>query len=242
MKSLLSHLFQWQPARETLAAAVAGLVVVSLSAAMIPLREMHLFGIIIRDIAMIFLAGILFPLMYINRSGADYTGFGLSLRRWYVFLPLNLVLGALLLLMFLSEVPPPPGFNVDSRILLVTAYVMLAGVFEVIFFYAFLRTLFERAFGIIPGIILTSIIYSLHHAGFQPEFGKLVFVGIMYATVYRAGNSALLIYPFFWGIGASYDVLIQSQEVSQLFYPGIRSLCLLVLISAALLWARKRAK
>jgi hypothetical protein len=71
---------------------------------------------------------------------------------------------------------------------------------EVVFFYSFQRTLFERAFGIIPGIILAALFYSFHHLGFQPEFGKLFFVGLMYATTFRLGNSAFMIYPFFWGV------------------------------------------
>ncbi|MBE3092344.1 MAG: hypothetical protein IMZ51_01600 [Chloroflexi bacterium] len=42
------------------------------------------------------------------------------------------------------------------------------------------------------------------------------------------GNSALLIFPFFWGVGACYDVLIQSTEVSEIIYPEIRSIIILI--------------
>lgn len=203
---------------------------------------MLLTSIFIRDIAMIFLAGILLPLICIQKLfGGDFAAFGLSFRKWQVFLPLNLVLGALLLLMFISEVPPPHGFVIDGQALSIAAYVMVAGIFEVVFFYAFLRTLFERAFGIIPGIIITAMFYALHHAGFQPEFGKLTLVGILYAATYRSGNSMLLIYPFFWGVGGCYDVLIQSQEVDLPLFSAVRSLCLLALLSgSAVFWARTK--
>ncbi|MDI6603283.1 MAG: hypothetical protein QME57_04225 [Patescibacteria group bacterium] len=80
--------------------------------------------------------------------------------------------------------------------------------FKVIYFYGFLRQRFENAFGIIPGIILAALFYSFHHAGFQPEFVKLFFVGIMYVSVFRITKNALIISPFFWGMGACCDVLV----------------------------------
>jgi len=97
---------------------------------------------------------------------------------------------------------------------------------------------------VIPAILLAAVFYSFHHIGFQPEFLQLFFVGVMYAAVYRTGNSVLLIYPFFWGVGALYNVLIQSREVSSIMYPGIRSLYLSVLIvfMLARVWTESRRK
>ena len=240
MKSIVSKLFQWQPSRETLVAAIAGFVVIGLSAAMIPTRHVPWVSILIRDIGQIFLAGILFPLLYILISGNRFAEFGLTLKRWYIFLPINLVLGTLLLLMFLSESPIPADFSLTASIVWKGAFVIVAVFFELIFFYGFLRTLFEKAFGIVPGIVLTALFYSFHHIGFQPEYDKLIFVGLLYALVYRLGNSALLLYPFFLGVGGTYDVLIQSQAVSPIQYPEIRTVYLFVLILAAVLWTWRK--
>jgi len=102
------------------------------------------------------------------------------------------------------------------------AFVWLALCFELVFFYAFQRTLFTRAFGFVPGVLLTALFYAFHHVGFQPEYGKLIFVGLIYATVYGLGNSALLIFPFFLGVGGLYDVIIQSQVVSRIEHPEVR--------------------
>jgi membrane protease YdiL (CAAX protease family) len=241
MGKFISKLFQWQPSRETLIATIAGFVVIGLSTAMIPARHCPWLSILIRDIGQIYLVGILFPLVYILRTGNRFVEFGFTLKRWYIFLPINLVLGALLLLMFLSESPIPVDFHVTAPIIWKAAFVIVAVFFELIFFYGFLRTLFEKAFGIVPGIILTALFYSFHHIGFQPEYGKLIFVGLLYALVYRLGNSALLLYPFFLGVGGTYDVLIQSQAVSPIHYPEIRTVYLLVLILAAVLWTWRKA-
>ncbi len=235
------QLFQWQPAKETLVAVTAGLAVIFLSLLMLPFSTDSWIRIIIHDIVMVCLAGILFPVLYIQRSGLGFTQFGLTLRRWRIFLPINLILGVFLLCIFVYWVPPE-GFRFDSNRALTMMVILCTGVFEVIFFYGFLRTLLERAFGVIPAILLTAMFYSFHHVGFQPEFLLLFFVGIMYALVYRAGSSFLLIYPFFWGVGASYNVLIQSGEVSTIMYPGIRFIYLSVFIILILVraWLKSR--
>lgn len=240
MRKVLINLFCWQPTRDTLVAAAAGVVVFLLSWAMIPTREVFLLNALLRDVLMIFLVGIAFPLWYLRRKGETLADFGLTWKRWYLYLPVNLVLGGLLLMMFLNDVPLPADFRLSAFVLWRMLFIMIAGVFEVIFFYSFQRTYFERAFGTVPAILLAAAFYAFHHIGFQPEYSKLIMVGILYALVFRLGKSALLIYPFFWGVGGCYDVLVQSQVVSELVYPGWRSGLLIVLLAVVLPLALKR--
>ncbi len=56
----------------------------------------------------------------------------------------------------------------------------------------------------------------LHHAGFQPEFTKLFFVGVMYVIVFYFTHNIFSIFPFFWGIGAVWDVLVNSEAGNQI--------------------------
>jgi len=184
---------------------------------------------------MILLFGIGIPLLIINKE-KNYKEYGLHLSKWYIFLPINLILGILLLLMFLKESPLPSDFTFTNDIIWKIIYIMIAGIFETIVFYSFIRTTIERSFGIIPAILAAAMFYSFHHAGFQPEFGKLLFVGILYAAIFRIGNSALLIFPFFWGVGGCYDVLIQSKEVSEIVYPEIRSIILFIGICSIVIY------
>lgn len=241
IRNIASKLFRWRPTSEVLIALGSGGVVIILSASMLPFSASSWAGIVIRDIAMIFLAGIAFPLFYMLRTKSDFSEFGLTTKRWYLFLPINLLLAVGLFFLFKSDTPHA-AITINAITLQKVGYLMLAGIFESLFFYSFMRTLFERAFGIVPAIVLASLFYSFHHVGFQPEYGKLIIVGLLYTITFRAGNSLLMIYPFFWGIGASYDVLIQSKEVSAISYPGIRSLYLAVLILTALVWTWRNAK
>lgn len=227
VKSLIGKLFKWNPQKNILNALVIGIIIILLSISMIYVRGNSFISIIIRDFVMILLVGIGVPLFLIDKEN-DYQEYGLHLNKWYIILPINMILGVLLLLMFLKESPLPSSFIFTNEVIWKIVYIMVAGIFETIVFYSFIRTTIERSFGIIPAILIAALFYSFHHAGFQPEFGKLLFVGILYAIVFKIGNSALLIYPFFWGVGGCYDVLIQSKEVSEIVYPEIRSIILLL--------------
>jgi hypothetical protein len=113
---------------------------------------------------------------------------------------------------------------------------MIVGFFEILFFYEFLRRNFEKAFGTIPSIILAAFFYSFHHIGFQPELIKLFLVGIFFASVSRLTNNILVIYPFFWGVGGIWDILVEHHKSSKIMefawikYSMIRALLILVLI------------
>lgn len=114
MKTVITKLLRWQLSRETLVALVAVVVVLGLSAAMIPFEKLPWISIAIRDVGQIFIVGILFPLVYIQRSGKGWAEFGFSFKKWPIFLLINLVLGVLLFFMFLSESPPPADFRLNA--------------------------------------------------------------------------------------------------------------------------------
>ena len=233
---MLRLLFRRQPSRETAIAAAAGLAAIGLSLLMIPLARWPWAEIVVRDLGQVWLLGFVFPLLSISRDRGGFAEFGLHARRWPLFLAINLALAIGLYFQFRAAGPPPADFRWDAATIWKAAYVVLAVTFECLFFYAFLRTLFERAFGAVAGIVLAAAFYTFHHAGFQPEFAKLFLVGVMYATVIRLANSALVIWPFFLGVGGVYDVLLKSKVVSAIHYPEIRTVGLAALMTLAVLW------
>ena len=173
-----------------------------------PINEVMSF--IILDIVMRAIVGFYVPIYYVlivRKQGWEI--FGLTKKKWKSSLVLGLIFAALLLAQFTSE-SAEKGQEVFFRtgVLIPVFYIFMAGIFEMTFVYGFVRRVFDKSFGVIPGIILTALFYSFHHAGFQPEFGKLIFVGIMYAAIYRLTNNILIIFPLFWGVGATWDVLV----------------------------------
>ena len=224
--------------KTTLIAFIAGISVVLCSMGLYLFPD-NTFGdkigvFILRDIIMIFFIGFAFPLYYtlIVKKNSLST-LGLTKNRIVISLILNFVLAALLLLQFINEANVPwKEILLNSKAVIPIMYIFMAGIFEIVFFYGFLFYCFEDAFGIIPGILLTAIFYSFHHAGFQPEFFKLFFVGVMYASVFRITRNVLIVFPFFWGVGATWDVLVNfgAQESLDGAFTLVKTISILVLM------------
>lgn len=200
--------------KENIFGLICGFIMIALSAAM-TLFHNDFFNILLRDICMILLLGFFLPLYYILIiKKKTLSALGIHKEKLTVSLAINAAAGISLAFMFVSKNTEPVTFNINSFYAI--TYIFAAGIFEMIFIYGFLRYELERAFGILPAIIITAIFYSLHHAGFQPEFQKLFFVGIMYVTVFYFTRNIFSIFPFFWGVGAIWDVLINSEAGSQI--------------------------
>lgn len=225
MKTDKRKLIMWKPERVTISTAVVGCIVIGLSLMMGCVPAGSITGIIIRDLCMILVAGIWIPLVIMRSEGRIRSWFvpGVRLIRACI---VNLILAGLLCALFISERGSTAVLSILHKSGAMT-YIMLAGIFEAVVFFVFIRVAFERSFGVIPGIIAAALFYSLHHAGFQPEFVKLFFVGLLYAGTVAATRNVFSIYPFFWGVGALWDVLVMSTAVSPLMYPWPRSVFIL---------------
>ena len=212
MKEKLLH-FQFK--RQGIVGLISGSVMVLLSCAMNLFPDNMLAVLILRDILMIWGLGFMFPLYSIWRmEKQSLSVLGIGAKKWRISLLIN-VLAAFALWMIFDQ-NNSETIHFTKEIFYAVMYIFVAGIFEMLFIYGFLRYKFEQAFGIIPAIILTATFYSLHHAGFQPEFIKLFFVGVLYTTVFYLTRNILSIFPFFWGIGAVWDVLVNSQAGEQI--------------------------
>lgn len=200
--------------RESIFGLACGLIMVLLSIAM-ALFSSEISNIILRDVLMILFLGFFMPVYYILIiKKKKLSVLGIHKNKLMVSFIINVTAGISLLAMFISKSTHDISFNINSFYAI--SYILVAGIFEMVFIYGFLRYEFERAFGILPAIPVTAIFYSLHHAGFQPEFTKLFFVGMMYVTVFYFTQNIFSIFPFFWGVGAIWDVLINSEAGNQI--------------------------
>lgn len=217
--------------KENLAGITNGLGIILLSCLMTILKD-EIANIILRDILMILVLGFFFPLYYtIIIKKKSVSVLGIKKEKIVISLIINLVAALMLLAMFVFKSKQSISFSKNSFFAI--TYILVAGIFEMVAIYGFFRYEVERAFGIIPAIIITAAFYSLHHAGFQPEFIKLFFVGIMYVTVFYITKSIFCIFPLFWGVGAIWDVLINSEagrqiENVQSFYISIFMLIIMI--------------
>nr|WP_318659483.1 CPBP family glutamic-type intramembrane protease [uncultured Treponema sp.] len=233
----MNKLFRFNFTKETAVALAAGTVMVALSLLMLPFSGSSFLdkamSFVLRDLLMIFGLGVVFVSLYAGKDGKSALNeIGFSGRKNILSLILDFIFGAVLLAMFLKE--EIPSGLADIKNFYAAVYILTAGIFEMTFIYGFLRSSFEKAFGIIPAIILTSVFYSFHHAGFQPEFMHLLFVGLMYCSVYYITQNLLIIFPFFWGIGALWDVIVSSDAGSEIKNAESFIIALVILLLSAI--------
>lgn len=233
----MNKLFRFNFTKETAVALAAGTVMVALSLLMLPFSGSSfldkVMSFVLRDLLMIFGLGVVFVSLYAGKDGKSALNeIGFSGRKNVLSLILDFIFGAALLAMFLKE--EIPSGLADIKNFYAAVYILTAGIFEMTFIYGFLRSSFEKAFGIIPAIILTSVFYSFHHAGFQPEFMHLLFVGLMYCSVYYITQNLLIIFPFFWGVGALWDVIVSSDAGSEIKNAESFIIALVILLLSAI--------
>ncbi len=233
----MNKFFRFNFTKETAVAFYAGVGMIFLSLLMLLFGGDSFFdkamSFVLRDLFMIFGLGVVFVSLYVGKKEEGLKSIGFTGRKTVLSLVLDFVFAAGLLAMFLKDEKPAGILEVKN--LYAAAYILVAGIFEMTFIYGYLRASFENAFGIIPAIILTSVFYSFHHAGFQPEFLHLFFVGLMYCSVYYITQNLLIIFPFFWGVGALWDVIVSSEAGDEI--KNLESFIIaLVILALSAIW------
>jgi hypothetical protein len=205
--------FKFEPNRYTLLAIILGIFSIGLSF-LLNYSKNEIIWIISRDILQISIIGVIIPFVILSKQKDDFFKSGIRFDKPFRFIFISIVLGGLLLFQFISE-DSDKLYRIGIHSIEPAICVMVINIFEIIFFYAILRFEFEKAFGIIISIVISSAFYSFHHAGFQPEFLKLFLVGLIFMIIYRIANHWLICFPLFW-IGGTWDVLVKSDAVTDL--------------------------
>jgi membrane protease YdiL (CAAX protease family) len=80
---------------------------------------------------------------------------------------------------------------------------------EPFFLFAWLQLRFDRAFGILPGILLTGICLGAYHIGtYQlPMVLTLAAFGIIFAALYRITSNLLIMWPLTWSAASAEGTL-----------------------------------
>jgi len=218
---MIDSLFSLSLGEGTLVAFSAGILCVLLSYLLVIFRKKRIARLVFRDMITIVGLGVILPVLWVKVNGLSFNDFGLPGENWLWAIFADIILALSLAAIFYSEAKKKgqrPSFSGKYGTIF---YLMIGVLFETLFFYGFLRELFEQTFGIIPALLLTSVFYSLHHIGLEEqmkgttpaqELIKLFFVGLMYSATFRIFNSALAIFPFFIGVGVISDLIVEKQS------------------------------
>lgn len=91
-----------------------------------------------------------------------------------------------------------------DSLLPLAALALAIGFFEAIFWRGWVLLRLEECFGIIPAIVVGSILYSLYHIGYGMSASEMVFlffIGVMYAVAFRLTKSIFMLWPLFQPTG-----------------------------------------
>lgn len=200
--------FQLCPSKETIPPLVLGSLAILFSVLM-NYTESQGWRLFLRSICQMGIVGVILPLLILSHKGELYQS-GIKWEKPVKMLLISIILGALLSIVFIKE----SGGHINNlfapEYIQATVYVMIANIFEVIFFFAFMRYYLEKAFGVVVAILLTSLFYSFHHAGFEPSFVELFIVGVVFISIFRIANNILICFPLWW-VGGLGDVLVSKN-------------------------------
>jgi hypothetical protein len=148
--------------------------------------------------ALIFGVGIPLGWMVIVRK-RPLADLGLTFRWWRISLTLQLVFAA-------TQFITGPKFEgmAFSTLVPLLALVLTIGFFEALFWRGWVLLRLEEAFGIIPAILLGSLLYAAYHIGYAMTVDEMVFlffIGIMFAVAFRITGSILVLWPIFQPMG-----------------------------------------
>ncbi len=202
-----------KPDKTTMIVIILGTINIGLSF-LLPVLNNRISFIILRDILQAGVFGIIIPVILLQKNGALHES-GLNFDKPLKNLSISCMLIILFGLQFYFEDPDAVSL-LSANAIVPGIYIMLTNIFEVIMYFCFMRHFLEKAFGILPSIVLSALFYSLHHAGFQPEFGKLLIVGIVFISIFRTTRSLFLILPVWW-FCALWDVLLNSQHTKEIY-------------------------
>ncbi len=225
-----------EPTKETLVAMLLGILSIFFSVLM-GTAESNELRMFLRSICQMGIIGTILPLWFLYKKGEIYKA-GIKWEKPVKMFSISIILGLFLSFIFIKEGGGKINNIFGPSYIQATIYVMIANIFEVLFFFAFMRYYFEKAFGVILAIILTSLFYSLHHAGFEPDFLELFIVGIVFIGIFRIANNVLICFPLWW-VGGLGDVLVsKSNEIDsdRMTFVGIAPVIVCYVIVIGMIW------
>ena len=85
---------------------------------------------------------------------------------------------------------------------------------EPFFVHAWLQLRYDRAFGIVPGVLLAALSFAAYHIGTYPPAGLIILLvwGLFYAVVFRLTSNLLTLWPLLWCVGSSIGTLMGGMQ------------------------------
>jgi uncharacterized protein len=200
---------KWHPTADTLVAlGTYALVVVGMVLAfqVFTTEQVALNFIVFGPITLAGL-GVALPVLYTRFvRHAPLHELGITTRHLLPSLALGLLLGLDTYRATLSTL----DVNWTTAVIPVVTLALSVGLFEAVFFRGWLQLRFEAAFGLVPGLILAALAYSLYHVGYGMDWNEMVFLfgmGLVFGGMFRLTKNIAVLWPFYTPVGGLFENL-----------------------------------
>ena len=178
---------------------------------------------------------LLFPLWWVAcHRRQPLSELGLTTRNWQASLLIGLALAASS--GFYGLQPHLGGIDWLPHLLFNAAVL-----WEPFFIHGWLQIRFERAFGVLPGILLAALSFAAYHLGTYPPDALLAILisGLTYAVIFRLTTNLLILWPLAWCVGSSIGTLMGGR-VFNWYEVGIWTAILAIsLVAVGSTWRRQ---
>ena len=229
---------RWQPGADTAVALLTAVLMVGLYYANAHAQN-AVFSLIVFVILTNGILNVLFPAYYVlvvRKEGLNQLG--ITRRLWW----LALLLSVASLLISWSRLQQVVVQHPDADLVPLLLFNGLI-LWEPFFVYGWLQLRFERAFGVIPAIVLAAVCFGAYHIGTFPPSGvvMLVVFGVFSGVLFRvAGGNLLALWPLTWAVTSSIGVL--EGGFDPVGWADVAVYALLLLVQVALIaWMARHA-
>lgn len=198
--------FRWKPGRDT---AIAFLTEGAMIAAYFAQSHLGEERVVLRFLVFVVFANLILnaavPAYVVLRLRGEGLGeLGITTRHWQASLAISIVLAAIQVPQLLENARSHPEVHLVPH-LLFNGLIF----WEVLFVFGWLQLRFERAFGVLPAVLLAGVCFGAYHVGTYPWNGAvgLMVWGVFFAAAFRLTRNLLTLFPLAWSVGSGAGTL-----------------------------------
>lgn len=207
MSTKQSRWFTWSPNSDTLVALFSEIVMIAAYWTTTHLLKGGWDDVLVIGVLTNLGLNVLFPVWWIAYHRRQPLGeLGITARRWLPSLLIGIGLAAFSWFGLRQHVA---GVNWLPHVLF-NAVIL----WEPFFVFSWLQLRYDRAFGIVPGVLLTGLSFAAYHIGTYPPTGLLTLLisGLFFAAVFRLTSNLLIVWPLMWSVSSSIGTLMGGTQ------------------------------
>jgi hypothetical protein len=207
MSAKRSRWFTWSPNGDTLVAVLTEVAMIAAYWTTTHLLSGGWDDVLVLGVLTNLGLNVLFPVWWIAyHRKQPLSELGITTRRWLPSLIISVALAAFSSLGLRHRVA---GTDWLPHVLF-NAVIL----WEPFFVHAWLQLRYDRAFGVVPGVLLAALSFAAYHIGTYPPAGLAILLisGLFYAAVFRLTSNLLIVWPLVWCAGSSIGTLMGGMQ------------------------------